>query len=72
MDRPTRQNAMRKGSACTLVYEAPAEDTNGKPKISQIMWFMSPKQNWMKEGLLEHIIELVVAEDKLNAYISGP
>jgi hypothetical protein len=33
---------------------------------------MRPKQNWTKEGLLEHIIELVVAEDEVNAYTSLP
>jgi len=52
--------------------EPPLEDTNGKPKLAQITSFMRPKQNWTKEGLLEHIIELVVAEDKVNAYISAP
>jgi len=45
IDRPTRQNAMRKGSACTLVYEAPAEDTNGQTKNFPDHVIMSPKQN---------------------------
>jgi hypothetical protein len=27
---------------------------------------MKPKQNWTQEGLLEHVIELVVAEDKVS------
>ena len=33
---------------------------------------LKPKQNWMKEGLLKHIIELVVSEDEVNTYISLP
>lgn len=32
---------------------------------ANISSFMKPKQNWTKEGLLEHIIELVVAEDEV-------
>ena len=47
-------------------------NTNSGPKNGQIMSFMKPKQNWMKEGLLEHIIELVVSEDEVNTYISLP
>ena len=52
--------------------EPPPEDTNGELKLAQITSFMRPKQNWTKEGLLEHIIELVVAEDEVNAYIYPP
>jgi hypothetical protein len=53
------------------IEPAPA-NTNSGPKNGQITSFLRPKQNWMKEGLLEHIIELVVAEDEVNAYISLP
>ena len=49
----------------------PVEDTNSKPKLAQITSFMRPKQNWTKQGLLEHIIELVVAEYEVDAYISA-
>jgi hypothetical protein len=50
------------------VEPAPDNSNNG-PKNGQITLFMRPKQNWTKEGLLEHIIELVVVEDQVNAYI---
>ena len=53
------------------VEPAPA-NTNSRPKNGQITLFMRPKQNWTKEGLLKHIIELVVSEDEVNAYISLP
>src|SRR5882724_4136848 len=53
------------------VEPAPA-NTNSGPKNGQITSFMRPKQNWTKEGLLEHIIELVVSEDEVNAYIYLP
>ena len=53
------------------VEPSPA-NTNSRPKNGQIKLFMRPKQNWTKEGLLKHIIELVVSKDEVNAYISLP
>jgi hypothetical protein len=43
----------------------PAEEATNEACDTNITSFMKPKQNWTKEGLLEHIIELVVAEDKV-------
>lgn len=46
------------------------EDTNSGPKDADIKSFMKPgPQAWSREGLLEHITELVVAEDEVH--ISG-
>ena len=72
MERPIRQNELRKRSTCTLVLSLLPKTPTAKPKLAQITSFMRPKQNWMKEGLLEHIIELIIAEDKVSAYISAP
>ena len=45
----------------------PANDiTTEGQRDAQITSFMQPRPSkWTKEGLLEHIVELVVAEDKV-------
>jgi hypothetical protein len=46
--------------------EPAQEPTNEGQKDTQITSFMQSKPSkWTKEGLLEHIVELVVVEDKV-------
>jgi hypothetical protein len=46
--------------------EPPTEEQNsGQLKDGDISAFMQLSPKWSKEGLLEHIIELVVVEDKV-------
>lgn len=42
-------------------------DTKGGPRDGDISKFMRPASKWTKEGLMEHLIELVVVEDKVCA-----
>ena len=49
----------------------PANDiTTEGQRDAQITSFMQPRPlKWTKEGLLEHIVKLVVAEDKVCTYV---
>jgi hypothetical protein len=62
----TRQNVRKKVLQMYPGVEPPPEPTTEGPQNAQITSFMQSKPSkWTKEGLLEHIVELVVVEDKV-------